>query len=148
MPPEVRVTMDNFRGVRMEFTQTMRVPNSVSDEMNADASEQDGTEAGARRRLDNTGGVSRRMDVVGIKGDEPDEDDYGYNVIDGWEEPSINEDGISMKLKISDPLHVSIGDEPDFVLVQLELDDMVSENGVPMQASMVKKIMVTQQMES
>ena len=83
------------------------------------------------------------MDVVGIRGNEPDEDDHSYNVIEGWEKPSINEDGIRLTLMMNDPLHVSLGDEPDFILVQLELDDMESENGVPMQASVVKKIMVT-----
>ena len=48
------------------------------------------------------------MVVVGARADEPDpDDDYDYAVMDGWEPSTIGEDGIEMKLKMSDPLLVS-----------------------------------------
>lgn len=149
MPPEVRVDMDNFRGIQLAFTQTMKIPDSVIDEMQEDAQEQDGTEEGVARRLARRGGgAARRMDVVGIRGEEPEDEDYNYIVVDGWENPSIDENGISLRLKMSDPLHVSLGEDPDYIFVQLELNDTLTENGIPMQSSVVKKILVTSQIRT
>ena len=56
------------------------------------------------------------MAVVGARSEEPDpDDDHDYAVMDGWEPATIGDDGINMNLKMSDPLHVSQGDNPDIV---------------------------------
>ena len=109
----------------MAFTQSMKIPDSVLGEMQEDAKELDDTDGGVERSLARRGGggTKRRLDLVGIRGEEPDGDDYDYNVVDGWEDPSIDENGITLKLKQSDPLYVSLGEDPDYIFVQIELGD-------------------------
>ena len=46
-----------------------------------------------------------------------------------WEIKEVNEDGIDFKLKYKDPLEVSQNEEPDKVLVTLNLASFTDEYG-------------------
>ena len=58
--------------------------------------------------------------------------------MDGWDLVSIGPDGIEFTLNFTNPVAISAGEEPDLLLIQLDLSDYKDVNGQPMPASLVK----------
>ena len=50
--------------------------------------------------------------------------------MDGWELGEVDSEGITVGLNIAQPIAVSQGDNPDLVLLQLDLGDYKSASGV------------------
>ena len=58
--------------------------------------------------------------------------------MDGWDLISLNPDGIDFRLNFTNPIAISTGDEPDLILIQMDLSDYKDENGESLPASVVK----------
>ena len=56
----------------------------------------------------------------------------------GWELLSLDSSGFEIQLNFTSPLQVSAGEEPDLLLIQLDLSDFEDENGNKLPASVVK----------
>ena len=67
-------------------------------------------------------------------------EDVGEAIIDGWELVYIGPDGFELKLNFTNPLMVSTDDEPDLLLVQLDMSSFEDENGNKLPESVVKYI--------
>ena len=78
---------------------------------------------------------------------------YGFEellnpLMDGWELTSFDGDGFKLQLDFTNPLFISTDDEPDILLIQLNLGEFVDKNGQNMPESIVKYIQIPTQMES
>ena len=49
--------------------------------------------------------------------------------MDGWELLSLGSEGFEIRLNFTDPIQISSGDEPDLLLIQMDLSDFEDENG-------------------
>ena len=58
--------------------------------------------------------------------------------MDGWELLYIGSDGFEIQLNFTSPLQISSGEEPDLLLIQLDLSDFEDENGNKLPESVVK----------
>ena len=89
-----------------------------------------------------------------MKGDEVDFDEETdlnsakLDVLDGWEIVNIDEEGIELKFKFKSPLHVSNGENPDKMFVQIALGSLDLENTQKLPASVIKFIEIPRQMAS
>jgi len=72
-----------------------------------------------------------------VKGQE---EDVVEPVMDGFELVSVDSDGMVVKINMPKPLLVSSGDNPDLLMMQLELGEYKSASGVKMPESVVKYI--------
>ena len=77
-----------------------------------------------------------------------DKGQLGDPIISGWD--LVNMDGTSFEIKLNftDPLSVSIGFEPDLLMVQIQLANFTDVNGNRMPPSIVKYIEIPTQMPS
>ena len=49
--------------------------------------------------------------------------------MDGWDLISFNPDGIDFTLNFTNPTYISTEEEPDLVLIQLDLSNYKDDNG-------------------
>ena len=49
--------------------------------------------------------------------------------MDAWELLSIDSNGFELQLNFTNPLQVSAGEEPDLLLIQLDMSEFEDENG-------------------
>ena len=61
-------------------------------------------------------------------------------ILDDFEVLSLDNDGIDIDLSFHSPYNVSAGDDPDLLLLQLNLGDYKSEQGINQPESVVKYI--------
>ena len=83
--------------------------------------------------------------MYAVKDYIPDEDeiaDVGLPIMDGWTLVSLTADGFDLDLNFTDPLRVSSGDEPDLLLIQLNLSDFEDSEGNKMPESVVKYALI------
>ena len=60
--------------------------------------------------------------------------------MDGWELISLNENGLELQLDFPSPLKVSTEDDPDLLLVQLDMSQFKDQNGNSLPDSLVKYV--------
>lgn len=77
------------------------------------------------------------IQVFAVK-EQDNEDDVGSPLMKGWELISLDGDGFELQLNFTNPLFVSSGDEPDLLLIQLDLSSFEDENGNSLPSSVVK----------
>ena len=119
----------------MGFTQPIQVPKGAEDLIKAQ------TEEGRRRLANGQAPGKALIQVFAVKEEVPDEDDISGSaepIMDGWELISLDKDGFELKLNFTNPIKISGGEEPDLLLIQLDLSDFLDENGNPMPESVVK----------
>ena len=58
--------------------------------------------------------------------------------MNGWEILSIGPEGFEISLDFTNPIQISSGDEPDLLLIQMDLSDFEDENGQKFPSSLVK----------
>ena len=68
--------------------------------------------------------------------------------MDGWDLVSFGPDGIDLRLNFTNSIYISTGEEPDLLLIQLDLSDYKDENGESLPASIVKYYPIPTQMRS
>ena len=81
----------------------------------------------------------------------PDEDEIsnsGLAIMDGWELISLSSDGFELAVNFTDPLRISAGEEPDLLLIQLNLSDFEDAEGNKLPESVVKYAPIPTQMGS
>jgi len=61
---------------------------------------------------------------------------------------SLDSEGFKIKLNFTSPLQVSAGDEPDLLLIQLDLSDYEDENGQKLPESIIKYSQIPAQISS
>ena len=79
--------------------------------------------------------------MYAVKDYIPDEDeitDSALPIMDGWELISLTGEGFDLKMNFTDPLRVSAGEEPDLLLIQLNLSDFEDAEGNKLPESVVK----------
>ena len=100
------------------------------------------------------GGRTGLVEAVAVTGDEVDFDEetdlYSakLDVLDGWEIVNIDEEGIELKFKFKSPLHVSNGENPDKMFVQIALGSLALETTQKLPESVIKFIEIPRQMAS
>ena len=62
--------------------------------------------------------------------------------MDGWELMSLSADGFDLMMNFTDPLRISSGDEPDLLLIQLDLSDFEDADGNKLSESVVKYLQI------
>ena len=95
--------------------------------------------------------VKTLVQVFAVKGQLPDEDEISYAglpIMDGWELMSLSADGFDLMMNFTDPLRISSGDEPDLLLIQLDLSDFEDADGNKLSESVVKYLQIPTQMGS
>ena len=70
--------------------------------------------------------------------DEDDKVDAALPIMDGWELVGLSANGFDLKVNFTDPLRVSAGEEPDLLLIQLNLSDFEDAEGNKLPESVVK----------
>ena len=83
--------------------------------------------------------------MYAVKDYIPDEDeitDAGLPIMDGWELISLSAEGFALMMNFTDPLRVSAGDEPDLLLIQLNLSDFEDADGNKLPESVVKYALI------
>lgn len=68
--------------------------------------------------------------------------------MDGWDLLSFGPGGIQFRLNFTNPIEVSGGEEPDLLLVQLDLSNYKSADGQSLPDSLVKYVPIVTQMGS
>ena len=68
--------------------------------------------------------------------------------MDGWDLVSFGPDGIDLRLNFTNSIYISTGEEPDLLLIQLDLSNYKDENGESLPASIVKYYPIPTQMRS
>lgn len=93
--------------------------------------------------------TAENITIFAVREEGPDDDDdLGSPVIGGWDLVSFGSDGIEIELNFTDPITVSVGDEPELLLVQIELGGLKSADGMSMPESLVKYMPIPTQMGS
>ena len=118
--------VDNFRAVRLDFTEKMVFPKGAADSIKEQANE-------SQRRLKAGGGSggssgkSPPVQVAVVKARaDPEEVDGESPILEDFEVMSLDGDGINISLRFNRPYNVSAGDEPDLLLLQIDLGDYKS----------------------
>ena len=57
-----------------------------------------------------------------------------------WTVINLDDSGIIIELNFKSSIEISQGDEPDLLLIQLDLSEFISESGQPLQESLVKYV--------
>ena len=70
------------------------------------------------------------------EGDEAEE--LGDPIMDGWELLSIGPEGFELQMNFTSPVAISSEDQPDLLLIQLDMSSFEDENGQKFSESMVK----------
>ena len=68
--------------------------------------------------------------------------------MDNWELLSLDSDGFELQLNFTNPLQISSGEEPDLLLIQLDMSDFEDANGQKLPASVVKYSQIPTQIAS
>ena len=135
-PPETRIDkFSNSGSMKMRFTAPVKVPDGTQDKI------QEQTKENRRRLADGQPPVDSLIQVFAVKEGEEDEDDptiIGGPIMDAWELLSIDSNGFELQLNFTNPLQVSAGEEPDLLLIQLDMSDFEDENGQKLPESVVK----------
>ena len=76
--------------------------------------------------------------MFAVKEEGGDDADLGEPIMDGWDLLSFGPDGIDFRLNFTNPIYISTGDEPDLLLIQLDLSDYKDVNGQSLPDSVVK----------
>ncbi len=92
--------------------------------------------------------TAENITIFAVKEGFSDDDDPGSPVMGGWDLVSFGSDGIEISLNFTDPITVSVGDEPELLLVQVELGGLKSADGMSMPESLVKYMPIPTQMGS
>ena len=105
----------------MGFTRPLKIPAYAENLIKNQTAEN-------RRRLANGEAPDEKtlIQVYAVKDYIVDEDeiaDAGLPIMDGWALVSLSEDGFDLTMNFTDPLRISAGDEPDLLLIQLNLSD-------------------------
>ena len=58
--------------------------------------------------------------------------------MDGWELISFGPDGIELSVNFTNPIYVSTDDEPDLLLIQMDLSKYKDADGQSLPESLVK----------
>ena len=74
--------------------------------------------------------------------DEDDKVDAALPIMDGWELISFSAEGFDLMMNFTDPLKISAGEEPDLLLIQLNLSDFEDAEGNKMPESVVKYVFI------
>jgi len=85
--------------------------------------------------------------VFAVK-EEAGDDDLGEPIMDGWDLLGFGPNGIDFRLNFTKPIYISTGDEPDLLLIQLDLSDYKDVNGQSLPDSVVKYMPIPSQMSS
>ena len=89
--------------------------------------------------------------MYAVKDYTPDEDEIAnakLPILAGWELISLSTEGFALTMNFTDPLRVSAGDEPDLLLIQLNLSDFEDADGNKLPESVVKYALIPTQMGS
>ena len=62
----------------------------------------------------------------------------GEQIMDGWELISFGPDGIELSVNFTNPIYVSTDDEPDLLLIQMDLSKYKDADGQSLPESLVK----------
>ena len=68
--------------------------------------------------------------------------------MDGWELLSLGPEGFEIRLNFTNPIMISSGDDPDLLLIQMDLSDFEDENGQKFPSSLVKYSQIPTQIPS
>ena len=123
--------MNNSGGLGMGFSPQLVIPEGETEFF--------------RRRLarGRGGGGNKAVTVFAVKEDGTDEDELREEpIMDEWNLDSIGPDGIEFTLNFTNRVETSAGEEPDLLLIQLDLSDYKDVNGQPMPESLVKSIRI------
>ena len=68
-------------------------------------------------------------------------------MITDWQLIDVSKEGITIQLYFRDPIHISAGDLPDILFVQLELQSLETVNGANFLPCVLKRIAIPPQMK-
>ena len=83
--------------------------------------------------------------MYAVKDYIPDDDEIsnsGLAIMDGWELLSLSANGFELTVNFTDPLRISAGEEPDLLLIQLNLSDFEDAEGNQLPESVVKYALI------
>ena len=143
-PPEARVgSFKNNGSVSLGFSSKIKFPADLGERIKAESED-------ARRRLaDGKAPLSGLIEVFAIQQEESESgENSGTPLMDGWELVSLTEDGIDIKLNFTNPVALSGDDQPDLLLIQLDLSEFEDENGNKLPDSLIKYMDIPTQMGS
>ena len=78
------------------------------------------------------------ISVFAVKEVEGEDDELSDPIMDGWELLSIGPEGFEIKMNFTSPVAISSGDEPDLLLIQLDLSSFEDASGQKFPESLVK----------
>ena len=119
--PETRVnSFTNAGELSMGFTQPLDIPIYIEELIKQQTTDN-------RRRLEN--GEAPEIPLISVyavkeyisEADELLDPALALPIMSGWELLSLTADGFDLKMDFTDPIMISSGDEPDLLLIQLNL---------------------------
>ena len=132
-PPEIRVSkFSNSGSLKMGFTADVKVPDGTDDLI------KEQTEKNRRLLADGLPPDQSLISVFAVKEEEGEEDELSDPIMDGWELLSIGPEGFEIRLNFTNPVAISSSDEPDLLLIQLDLSSFENESGQKFPESLVK----------
>ena len=108
----------------MGFSTPLNIPSDLGNEIESTNKEN-------RRRLkEGKPPLASLIEVFAVQQEEAENGEQPKEpVMDGWELISIDANGINLKLDFTNPVAISGDDEPDLLLIQLDLSSFEDENG-------------------
>ena len=106
----------------MGFTSDVKVPDGTGDLI------KEQTEKNRRRLADGLPPDQSLIEVFAVK-EEDGEEELSEPIMDGWELISIGPEGFEIRMNFTNPVAISSSDEPDLLLIQLDLSSFEDENG-------------------
>ena len=136
LPPETRVSkFTNAGSLKMAFTESIKVPEGTSDLIKKQTVEN-------RRRLaEGEAPEQSLIQVFAVKEEGADPDEVmatGGPIMDGWELISLDGEGFELQLNFTNPIMISGDEQPDLLLIQLDLSSFEDSNGKKLPESVVK----------
>jgi len=126
-PPEVHYDdFTNFGIVELSFTQSLNIPSDLEKAIKQ-AQEQDLSNSLAGEIAYNA--TLYAIQVFAVSLQDLDDDEMVEPIMKRWELVSLRRDGVTIKVHFYEPLRVSTGENPDQLLVQLELSVYPDKNG-------------------
>ena len=104
----------------MKFTKTLQQQKGSNQNEKENA-------INRRRLAEGKAPLKSLIQVFAVK--EYDSEDRSAPIMDNWEVVRLDGEGFHLQFNFSNPLHVSVDDEPDIMLIQLDLSGFVDENG-------------------
>ena len=122
----------------MYFTSPLEIPENLIDTIVAQQKDtKEGITNGSTPQL-------KYIDVAVVRQDELD-DDVSEPILFEWTLTQLNSEGLTIDLEFERPLLISQDDDPDLLIVQLELSEFKDANGKSLPQSLVKQIMIPPQ---